>query len=143
MKQLIAIALFFSLPNGICAQSVRVTEQQPVEIFFKDTIYHLAIDSTFHRIADIQKPCNFHIEKKMKNIGDSPILLSHVFTSDPHFICEYPTEPILPGKIYSFKVCFTFSVIKGMREWREVMGFVLTTGEVINLKFQGNISSEQ
>lgn len=111
-------------------------------MYFKDTIYHLAFDSTCHQVAAIQKPCNFHLVKKMKNIGDHPIIISSVFTSDPHFICDYPLEPLLPGKTYEYKVCFTFPVIRGMQRWNKDMGFILSNGEIIHLKFNGIFTTD-
>lgn len=39
-------------------------------------------------------------------LGKEPQLISRVWTGDPHYVCKYPQEPLMPGKEYTLTVCF-------------------------------------
>lgn len=139
MKSLAAFIIFILLaPFNAASQQISYTEVESIPVF-RDTVGPLAFDSIFHRMVTISQPVNFHIEKKLKNIGKVPVIISSTFTSDPHFICDYPREPILPGRTYSFKVCFTFPSIRQKYHWQKIMGFVLSDSTIIQLHFEGEV----
>jgi hypothetical protein len=103
-------------------------------IVFKDTVLNFVFDSISHDLGDILPENNF-IVKYFKFIGDEPIIIRRAWTGDPHYICEYPTEPLIPNKIYSFKVCFCHQGRQG--KMIKLMGFDLNDYERITLVFKG------
>lgn len=78
-------------------------------ITFRDTIFNIAFDSTSHNLGNIiptNENENIELVKKFKYLGTDTIYIRKAWTGDPHFICEYPQEPLITNKIYSFTVCF-------------------------------------
>jgi hypothetical protein len=105
-------------------------------ITFKDTVYKFAFDSISHNLGDIVPTNeNNRLVKYFKYIGTAPIVITKARTGDPHFICEYPREPLIPNKIYSFTICFWHQDRQGIII--KEMGFDLSDGNRISLKFTG------
>jgi len=107
-----------------------------INVTFKDTVFNIAFDSIAHNLGKIV-PTNENntLVKYFKYIGKEPIVITRVWTGDPHFICEYPREPLIPNKIYSFTVCFWHKERQGKLHKR--MGFNLSDGNIITFTFSG------
>ncbi len=103
---------------------------------FKDTVFNFAFDSIAHDLGKIVPSNeNNRLVKYFKYIGSEPITITRTRTGDPHFICEYPRETLIPNKIYSFTICFWHQDRQG--KMKKVMGFDLSDGNQISLKFTG------
>ena len=107
-----------------------------LNITFKDTVFNFAFDSISHNLGNIV-PINKNnrLVKYFKYIGTEPIVLTSPWTGDPHFICEYPREPLIPNKIYSLTICFWHQDRQG--KMTKEMGFNLSGGNLIIFKFTG------
>lgn len=103
-------------------------------IIFKDTLSNLAFDSSTTRLYAMQKG-QYRLVKYFKYVGDSAVVITKAWTNDPHYICDYPTEPLIPGKVYAFSTCFSF--FPG--QFQKRMGFNLSNGEVITLIYKGSV----
>ena len=107
-----------------------------LNITFKDTVFNFAFDSISHNLGDIVPTNeNNRLVKYFKYIGTEPIVITRPWTDDPHFICEYPREPLIPNKIYSLTICFWHQDRQG--KMTKVMGFNLSDGNRISFKFTG------
>lgn len=107
-------------------------------ITFRDTIFNIAFDSTSHNLGNIiptNENENNELVKKFKYLGADTIYIRKAWTGDPHFICEYPQEPLITNKIYSFTVCFFHKGRQGTLY--KHMGFNLSDGKKITFKFTG------
>jgi hypothetical protein len=106
------------------------------QIVFRDTVFNFAFDSIYHNLGDIPPVNeNNYLVKYFKYVGKEPITISRAWTEDPHYICRYPNEALVPGKIYSFTVCFWHKGKQG--NMSKVMGFYLPDGNRIMLRFRG------
>ncbi len=103
-------------------------------ITFKDTIHNFVFDSIWHNFGLIDCTNN-RLVKHFKYIGTEPISISRVWTGDPHHICGYPQGTLIPGKIYSFTVCFFHR--PGYYKLNKTMGFDLSDGHQITFRFTG------
>ena len=114
----------------------KITLADTANIVFKDTVFNIAFDSIFHNLGNIIPTYEHNrLVKHFKYIGTKPILITKVWTSDPHFICDFPNEPLVPNKIYSFTVCFCHQGRQG--NMTKVMGFELSDGNRISFQFTG------
>ena len=105
-------------------------------IYFRDTIGQLVFDSIHHNLGEISsKNETDKIVKYFKNIGDTPLVITRTWTNDPHYICESPREPLFPGEIYPFTICFWLKGLQGKMNKR--MGFNLSDGSRISIHFKG------
>lgn len=105
-------------------------------ITFGDSIFNMVVDSIFNNLGQIVPTNdNNRLVKHFKYIGTVPIFITRVWTEDPHFICEYPKEQLIPHKIYSFTVCFCHQDRQG--NMTKIMGFDLSDGNKISFKFKG------
>jgi hypothetical protein len=111
-------------------------QKQSANIIFKDTLFNIAFDSVSHDLGMI-KPTNENnkLVKYFKNIGRDTIVIARAWSGDPHYICEYPKEPLLPNRIYSFTVCFWHEGRQG--NLNKTMGFDFSNGNKVSLKFSG------
>ena len=112
----------------------------PPNIAFKDTMYGFATDSFAHNIGDVPETFN-HLYKYFKYTGKDSVYITRAWTGDPHYICEYPNEALLPGKIYRFKVCFW--MVSRFGSMHKRMGFNLSDGSIISYTFKANIVKEK
>jgi hypothetical protein len=108
---------------------------------FKDTIYNFVFDSLNNDLG-IVEPVNKNnrLAKKFIYIGDTPVFIVGQKSGDPHFICEYPKEPMVKGKIYSFTVCFWFE--GGVGVFDKLMSLELSDGRSIFFKFKGHYKNQ-
>lgn len=112
------------------------TIQDTANISFRDTIFNIAVDSISHNLGQIVPTNdNNRLVKYFKYIGTEPIFITRAWTGDPHFICEYPKEQLIPNKIYSFTVCFWHQDRQG--SMTKIMGFDLSDGNRVSFKFTG------
>ena len=84
----------------------QTTVQDTSNIIFKDTLFNFVFDSLTNNLGLIPNNENKKLVKCFKYIGKEPIVFSNARGGDPHYICYYPKEVIIPNKIYSFTVCF-------------------------------------
>jgi hypothetical protein len=106
---------------------------------FRDTVYDFAVDSLHHNMGRV----NIHyrrLTKTFKYLGETPGLIREAWTGDPYFICEYPREPLMPGREYQFTVCFAFG--GGGGRFQKQMGFVLQDEKIIAFTFTGEVMPE-
>ena len=104
---------------------------------FKDTVYNLAFDSLKHNCGQINPEADSkYLVKHFKYIGKEPLRIIKAWTGDPHFICDYPKEDLIPDKVYSFKVCFSHKGREG--KMHKQMGFDLSDGNRVFMLFTGN-----
>jgi hypothetical protein len=124
--------LLVQCSNILYAQKTTATAKQS-NIIFRDTVGNFVFDSVSHNLGrKVFAPGNQSLVKHFKYIGKNPVIIASAFTSDPHYICKYPTEPLKTGQVYSFTVCFT--TIVGVMY--KVMGFVLPDEQRISLTFK-------
>jgi len=137
LKGLLLIIFIFTtaLTFGQNRQSQKTT-QEPANISFKDTVFQIVVDSISHNLGQIVPTNdNNRLVKYFKYIGTEPIFITRAWTGDPHFICEYPKDQLIPTKIYSFTVCFWHKDRQG--SMTKMMGFDLSDGNRISFKFYG------
>lgn len=114
------------------------TPPPPQGIVFRDTCGPFVTDSLTHNMGTVGWGCPVYLCKYFKYIGRESCTITQSWTGDPHFICEYPKEPLIRGKVYGFKVCFCFTSKIG--PFDKDMGFTLSTYENIRFKFKGNVN---
>ena len=103
---------------------------------FRDTIYDFAFDSLTCNMVNMPQR-HMIITKKFKYLGHDEIEIIRAWTGDPHFICDYPKEPLKKGKIYTFNICFHFKDRKV--PFNKEMGFDLSNKRRIDFTFFGNV----
>ncbi|MBC7865307.1 MAG: DUF1573 domain-containing protein [Bacteroidia bacterium] len=109
-------------------------------IIFRDTLFQFVTDSFNHNLGTIPSSYKNKLVKHFKYVGEEPAIIIRAWTHDPHYICEWPKEPLEKNKIYSFTVCFFFEGRNGSFE--KQMGFDLTNGKKITYKFCGTIKQK-
>jgi hypothetical protein len=138
MKGYILIPIFFLFLQNVFSQQYMLSQNEidSLHITFKDTVFNIVFDSVENNLGYI-KPAkgSNKLVKYFKYIGDEPIVITKAWTSDPHYICRYPREPLTPGGIYSFTVCFAHWHKQG--KMYKTMGFKLSNGNNIRLRFTG------
>jgi Family of unknown function (DUF6370) len=103
-------------------------------IVFSDTLHSIAIDSFNHNMGNVT-PATRRLVKYFKYIGKEPIEIQSIWAGEPHFICEYPKEPLMPEQIYSITICFWFH--SSPSNFSKAMGFIMNNGERISFHFKG------
>jgi len=137
VRGLIIITFLFTtlVTYGQSEKSSKLSEDI-INITFKDTVFNFAFDSIAHNLGNIVPTNeNNRLVKYFKYIGTEPIIITRAWTGDPHYICEYPRESLIPNKIYSFTICFYHQDRQG--KMTKVMGFDLSDGNRISFKFTG------
>lgn len=134
MRKIILLVLL--LNSIVVLYGQKTTTENPNSIEFKDTLFSIVTDSLSHNLGDIPA-VNNKLVKYFKYIGKESVSIVKAWTSDPHFICEYPIEPLVIGKIYSLTVCFSNNGRLG--HFNKVMGFDLSSGERISFRFKANV----
>lgn len=141
MRKIIVVFLILCAIN-YSAYSQMLRYNQPISdtnsIVFADTIQNIVTDSLEHNIGIVPQTRG-GLTKYFKYTGVEDVYIRKPFTSDPHFICEYPKEPLVSGKIYSFEVCFTH--INRLGCFNKSMGFILSNDSVIIFRFTGEVTS--
>lgn len=108
----------------------------PDSIQYRDTVDNVATDSFAHnfgRIPILPK----ELEKPFQYLGDEPVMINKAWTGDPHFICEYPKDSLVPGQHYKFVVCF---YTKRHGKMAKSMGFRFSNGEMVVFRFLADIA---
>ncbi len=100
MKQILFFIVIL-LTAQACEKHMHAGKANPnaEAVVFKDTLYQIAFDSLSNNLGNIV-PSNEHNRfiKYFKYIGTDSICIAMAWTSDPHFICEYPKEYLFPVK---------------------------------------------
>jgi len=106
-------------------KAMNLNQQIPQNLEFKDTSGWLVFDDGIIELDTFDTDTfNTRMKRYFKFIRKEPLVITRAFTSDPHFICNYPKEPLVPGGIYSYSICF---YVKGSRgRMHKVMGFDLS-----------------
>jgi hypothetical protein len=135
----IVLILLLGFCNAVCYGQSRLLNDSSLIVLVhpRDTQFCMATDSFVHDLG-LVAPRNGYLIKKIKIVGNEPVVISSPWTSDPHFICDYPREPMLPSRIYFFKVCFYFEG-RGGYLFNKMMGFELSNGQRISFQFRGRI----
>ncbi len=105
---------------------------------FRDTVGVIVMDSLNSNIGllkDVGR--SFKVKKQFKYIGEEVAVITRTWTGDPHYICEYPKEPLKKNQVYSITICFVGRVGRFIK----TMGFDLSNGERVNLNFKGEVLS--
>jgi hypothetical protein len=129
-----AVIAIAARPQAVQKKAV---QKKAAAAAFSDTVYDFAFDSLRHNMGYVN-PGHSRLEKKFKYLGHAPAGILRAWTGDPHFICEFPNTPLLPGREYSFTVCFSFS---GRGPFYRQMGFVLRDESIITLTFCGEVQA--
>jgi hypothetical protein len=109
-------------------------------IVFADTLLNFVTDSFRHNLGKVP-PDNFQrLRKPFKVTGAAPVIIERAWTGDPHYICEYPKEPLYPDKVYWMTVCFAQQGRRG--PFKKHMGFTLSDGQTITFVFTGEVVPE-
>ncbi len=122
----------------ICFFSSEAFGQNPVhkDIFFKDTVCNIAFDSLKHNLGKINPETQSrYLTKHFKYLGTEPLSIKRAWTGDPHYICDYPKEELIPNKIYAFTICFSHKGREGIMN--KQMGFDLTDGNRVFMRITG------
>lgn len=124
------------------AASKAQSPQNQEQIVFKDTLYDLFVfDSLEHNIGVIwpnspRQSCE--VVKYFKYLGDEIVIIYDAFTSDPHFLSEYPRGPLQTNKVYALRFCFAHSPNGKQRHTlRKTIGFELHNGKRVYFSFSG------
>lgn len=80
--------------------------------------------------SDVQKiQCSF----RCSDIND-PFFIVRAFTGDPHFICNYPREPLQTDSVYTFTICMA----RRVGPLNKTMGFNFSNGKRVFFRLKGN-----
>lgn len=135
---IIFVLLFFNaiVKQGVRGQNLKLFNTTNDAIFFRDTISDFVIDSAFHNLGSINPDLDARLVKHFKYIGGDSIYIEKTFTSDPHFICQYPRGVIIPNELYSLTICFFHKGRRGTMN--KSMGFRMSNGEIILFRLKGD-----
>lgn len=128
--------LLLFLLSTLTISNLHAQNEQQLKVEFKDSFQFFVTDSFLHDLGEIPDTNN-KIVKYFKYIGSEPVFIQRTFTGDPHFICRWPREPLMPGQIYSFTVCFWHKHRRG--HFKKRMGFILSNNERISFIFKGRV----
>lgn len=132
MKKTIVLYIF-SLLSLLCRSQEKLEDSNP-KIIFKDTLNNFVYDSISNNLGNLPiTNTNSRLIKHFKYIGKEKVCIVKAWTGDPHFICEYPTDLLIPNKIYSYTICFyNLGMSPNMSK---VMGFKFSDESLVSFKF--------
>ena len=139
-----AILICVTYTSALFGQTTSAEERtmDSLEISFRDTIYDFVFDSLKHDLGAIDAAAyHSQLTKYFKYIGKAPITITRAWTGDPHFICQFPNEPLIPNQIYPFTICFSHKGRVGTMS--KQMGFELSDGRRITLQFKGHYTPHE
>ncbi len=110
------------------------------QIVLKDTVLQFVFDSVHHNLGWINPRKNARVTKHFKYVGTETVSITRAWTGDPHYICNYPKEPLKPNKTYTFSVCFSHKNRAGVMS--KQMGFDLSNGQKITFRFTGQYAPQ-
>jgi len=118
------------------AYSASAQHELNKEIVFKDTVLNLAFDSLKHDLGKINPDkVGKYLVKHFKYIGTEPLKIVRAWTGDPHYICDYPEEELIPNKVYTYTICFSHKGKAG--KMHKQMGFDLSNGKRVFMLIKG------
>lgn len=127
------LCLGFLFGNGLTAQIPPLGQADHPIVIYRDSSGGFVTDSFQHDFGKVQGLPS-QIRKPFKWIGEEGIRIEKAFTGDPHFICAYPREALVPGKEYDLTICFSRS---RWGEFTKTMGFVFSNGEIARFQIKG------
>lgn len=133
-KIFLLLVLAIAFGKTIAQSYIPVDLTKVDSIVFADTLGTIVTDFFVHDFGKIDHLPNRFV-KYFKYIGKEPGVIVRTWTGDPHYICNYPQEPLFYGKIYAITICF--SDRKG--GMNKLMGFNLSDGQVIKFNFKGEV----
>lgn len=133
-KNILLIVLFFYL-QPLFSQTIKSNTNN---VIFKDTIENFVFDSIVNHFDELIEP---RLIKHFKYLGKEPVFIVGQRSGDPHFICDYPQEPLLTNKIYSFTVCFYLPT--GPAFFNKTMWLELSNGKNLYFTFKGKYRSKE
>jgi len=105
---------------------------------FKDTMDGIVTDSFIHHLGSVADT-DLVFTQSFGYIGSDTVYILRIWSSDPGYICSYPTGCLLRRKVYHLKACFPFGGKQGL--FRQTMGFELSNGKRISFVFDGNVAT--
>lgn len=133
-KIFLLLALTFAFGKAMAQVTGPIDEAKVDSIVFADTLGSIVTDFFVHNLGKIDH-LPPRIVKYFKYIGKEPAVIVKTWTTDPHFICRYPNDPLLYGKIYAIVICF----YDRPGSMRKQMGFNLSDGQAIRFEFKAEV----
>jgi hypothetical protein len=126
------VASLYSQPAGS-----GTTANDAANIRYRDTLGFIVMDSFLHNFGNIPPVDhnNTRVVKHFKYIGSDSVFISRTWTSDPHFICQFPKERLIPQVDFTLTICFAHRRRQGIMH--KTMGFDLSDGTRFVLQFKG------
>lgn len=134
---------FFGVFAALLLLAGRVSAQQDEQypVVFKDTSGFFVFDSlNINMGLGEASKMRSRYTGHFKYFGADKIQITKAFTGDPHFICNYPREFLVPGKTYSFDICFYHHFNGG--KYRKSMGFILSDNSTILIRVSGQYQAK-
>ena len=128
---------FFFAQHCFSQVKTNAITSNPDSVVFRDTFHGWVADSFVNNMGEVRQEPSTYLIKHFKYIGKDTVWITNAFTNDPHYICQWPKEMLIPGKVYAFKVCFTFQGRPG--SFNKVMGFHLSNGISITYRVEGRV----
>ena len=116
------------------AQYVDRIWNDTLQLNFSDSNTTIVIDMGDIHIDSSASGYYLKVHFEYNNIDEQPAIISKTFTSDPHYICAYPHEPMMEDSTYFFVVCFA----NRTGPLNKVMGFNTNSpsGEIVKVSFR-------
>ena len=133
MEKTIVLYIFL-LFSFLCQSQDKIKVEEA--IVFKDTLNNFVYDSISNNLGKI--PFSYEssrLVKHFKYIGKDKIYILKAWAQDPHYICDYPTDILIPNKIYSYTICFYNNGRSGKTQ--KSMGFNFSDNGSVSFKFFG------
>ena len=92
----------------------------------KISMPEIEIDQDYFDFGEIDQDKSIHIDFKLKNIGNAPLLISSVKGSCGCTVPEWPKEVVKPGKETNIKVTFN----SGKRQGKQKKTVTLVTNAI-------------
>ncbi len=133
MRSVLIIGVFISCAYFTRAQSSSTMPLNPV---FRDTIADFVFDSLNNDLGEVE-PVNINNRrtKRFIYLGEEPVSIVDQQSGDPHFICDYPIEPLKKGIVYSITICFWFQ--NGQGRFNKTMALRLSNGRLLFFTYKG------
>ena len=128
--KIIFTAIFMIALNTGNAQMKQYVFKDTFQIDLNDEnpIYELEMDTLDNRENRRVKFC-FTVAPT-----DSILFIERAFTSDPHYICDWPKEALQSGVVYEFSVCY----VRKIGPDRKTMGFIMSNGTRVSFRFKSH-----
>ena len=138
MRSMLLIGVLVGCAYFTHAQS---SSSMPLNLVFRDTIADFVFDSLDNDLGDVA-PVNTNNRrtKRFMYLGAEPVFIVGQQSGDPHFICDYPKEPLKKGVVYSITVCFWFQNGKG--RFNKTMSLKLSNGQLLFFKYKGQFKQD-